>query len=78
MKSKLEKDELTGIQKEKASDGVVVVWLHETHTQALEINNGDKVRIKTKGDSPYVGMSSSNLTIVTNFKLFIIMSVVIF
>ena len=55
-KSKVELQQLTDLLKEKPADGSIVLWLNETHAQSIELNDGDKIRVKTKGDSPFVGI----------------------
>ncbi len=47
--------EVTALQKETAAAGCVILWLQEARAEPLELNDGDRVRVKTKGDSPFIG-----------------------
>ena len=54
--SRLENPKLTDIQKEKASGAHLILWLKEGQAQFIELTDGDQIRVKTKGDSPFIGL----------------------
>ncbi len=56
LQQKVNIPEVTALQKDPAAAGCVTFWLQETTAGSLELDDGDRVRIKTKGDSPFIGM----------------------
>ncbi len=61
-KSTIEIQQLTDIQLHKAASSSAIFWLSEAQTESMELGDGDKIRLKTKQNSPFVGEYFSNKT----------------
>lgn len=54
--SQINNSDLTQHTDKYGSSDLAAVWLHEDQVGGLEFECGDQVRVKTKGDGPFVCM----------------------
>src|SRR6218665_1381339 len=50
----LEPSDLANITEKNKQQGCVALWMEERQLEGVEINDGDEIRLKTKGNGPFV------------------------
>lgn len=55
LKELVEKPELLTLTQSLTPEGTVAFWVLESEMEAMELELGAGVRLKTRGDSPFVG-----------------------
>lgn len=51
----INKPQLTKITDKHGAPGLLALWLDEATVAGIEFESGDTVRVKTRGDGPFVG-----------------------
>lgn len=50
----LEPSDLASITEKNKQQGCVALWMEEKQLEGVELNDGDEIRLKTKGNGPFV------------------------